>query len=107
MHLARACARVGGFAHLPERPGEIDRRRPRREEDGSGFLDVLAPLGGERVPVRGRDPDRRGAAHGHRSDGLGDLRGRPAFELDLLVGQAPLVEDDDAILFQPDDFLGF
>jgi hypothetical protein len=105
MYLARARARVGGLTNLPDRPGEIDARRPRGEQDGGGFVEILPPLGGKRVPVRGRDPDRRRTAHGHRPDRLRHVAGRPAFELDLLVGQAPLVEEDDAILFQPNDFL--
>jgi hypothetical protein len=105
MYLARARARIGGFMDLPDRPREIDSRRPRGEEDGSGFVEVLPPLCGERVTVRGRDADRRRAAHGHRPDRLGHVGRRPAFELDFLVGQAPLVEDDDAVLLEPNDLL--
>jgi hypothetical protein len=103
MYLTRARARVGSFAQLRDRPVEIDRSRPRGEEDGGGFVEVFPSLGGEYVPVGRGDADRRGTAHGHCPDCLGYLGGRTALELDLLVGQAPLVEDDDAILFQPND----
>jgi hypothetical protein len=103
MYLARPRARINGVTRFPDRPGEIDRRRPRGQQEGRGLVEVLPALGGERVPVCGGDADRRRAAHRQRPNRLGNVRGRPAFELDLLVGQAPLVEDDDAILFQPND----
>jgi len=61
---------------------------------------------GERVPVGGRDADRRRAAHRQRPDRLGDLGRRAALELDFLGGQPPLVEDDDPIGLQPHDPLG-
>jgi hypothetical protein len=103
MYLARARTKISGLAQLGDRPTEIDRSGPRGEEDRRGFVEVFPVLGGECVPVSRRDADRRGTADGERSDRLGHLRSRPAFELDLFVGQAPLVEEHDAVLFQPND----
>jgi hypothetical protein len=105
MYLARTRAEISGLAQLRDRPTEIDRSGPRGEQDGRCFVEVFPALGGECVPVSRRDADRRGTANGHCPDCLGYLGGRTALELDLLVGQAPLVEDDDSILFQPQDLL--
>src|SRR5438105_2344689 len=69
------------------------------------LVGILAARDRERVPVRGSDPDRGRAADGERANRLGDVRGRAADELDLLVGQAPLVEDDDGVALEPDDSL--
>ena len=62
---ARARSGVGSLAQLRERPGEIDRGRPRlgRPALGRG-THVLAAPGGEREPVRGGDANQRRAAHG-------------------------------------------
>ena len=57
----------------------------------------------ERQAVRGGNADRRRAAHGQRPDRLCELRRIGAAELDHLVGQAPLVEDDDRVVLEPDD----
>jgi hypothetical protein len=90
-----------------DRPTEIDRSRPGGEEDGRGFVEVFTALGGECISVSRRDADRGSTAHGHYPNRLGYLGGRTAFELDLLVGQAPLVEDDDAVFLEPDDVFWF
>ena len=57
----------------------------------------------EREPVRRRDADRGRAAHRERADRLDQLGGGAALELDLLVRQAPLVEQDDARALGLDD----
>ena len=68
-----------------------------------GLDEVLAPRGGERETVCGGDSDRRRAAYRERPDRLGDLRRGRAAEVDLSIGQAPLVEDDDGVVLEPDD----
>jgi hypothetical protein len=95
-------------AHLPESPSEIHGRRTRRREARRGGIDVLVALSGERQGVRGGDADCRGAANRESTDCLDDLRDRAALELDLLFGQAALVEEDDfrAILLEPHDAFG-
>jgi hypothetical protein len=62
--------------------------------------------GGERVPHRGGNPDGRRPAHRQGADRLGHLGGGAALELDHLGGQAALVEQDDAVVLEPDDVLG-
>ncbi len=62
--------------------------------------------GGEREAVRGRHSDRGRAPHGERADRGGDLRSRRTAQLDFLLGQAPLVENDDGVVLEPDDALG-
>jgi len=106
--LPRALGRIAvPAAHLFERPGQVDRGRPGGGERGAGGGEILPVAGGERVPVRGRDPDRRRPTHGERADRLGYLRRRPADEIDLLVRQAPLIEENDAVVLEPDDPIGF
>jgi hypothetical protein len=34
---------------------------------------------------------------------VGDFGRRPAFELDLFLGKAALIENDDALVLEPDD----
>ncbi len=94
-------------AHLVERPAEVDGRRPGGREHLVGIVDVLALRRGQREPVRGRDADRRRPPHGQRPDCLRELRRIGAAELDHLLGQAPLVEDDDRVVLEPDDPLRF
>ncbi len=55
------------------------------------------------VAVRRGDPDRRRSPHRQGPDRLGDVRRRAAFELDLLVWKPALVEEDDAVLLEPQD----
>ena len=105
MDLARPLGRVGRGAHLAQGPGEVDRRRPRRGEHALGLGEILTAGSGQRVAVGRGDPDRGRAPHGQRPDRLGDLGGRAALELDLLVRQAPLVEEDRAVPLEPRDLL--
>ena len=86
-------ARIG--LHLAERPGEVDGCRARIGENAVCLVQVLPALSRERVPVSGRDPDRRRTADRHRPDRLGDLGGGAALELELVVGQPALVEEHD------------
>jgi hypothetical protein len=85
------------LSHLRHRPREIDRRGPRGDQHLRGFVEVLPVRGGERVAVRRGDADRRRAADDHRADRVRDLLRRAALDLDLLVGESPLVEEDDAV----------
>ena len=94
-------------AHLRERPGKVHRRRPRRSQQRSRSIDVVATCRRKREPVRRGHADRRRAANReltNRDDELVDGR---ALELDLLVRQAALVEEDDlrAVLLVPNDVL--
>src|SRR6266511_1074016 len=93
--------RVG--LHAVERPRQVDGRWSRLEQDAGCLLEVLAVPHSERVAVGGRDADRRGTAHSQVPDCGGHVGGRATFELDLLVGQSPLVEDNDAVVLEPDD----
>ena len=102
----RARSGVGSSRSLVERPAQVDRRRARRDEDVVRRVEVLPALGCEREPVRRGDADRGSAADGERADRLGDLGRRRAPQLDLLVGQPPLVEDDHRVRLEPDDALG-
>ena len=95
-------------AQLRERPSEVDRGGPRREEGPLREVDVLTPKRCEREAVAGGDTDRGRAPNRHDADRLRDLVRRRARELDLLVGKPALVEEDDprAVLLQPHDVLG-
>jgi hypothetical protein len=102
--LARTCGRVAvEAAHLGERPGQIDGGRPRLQQGHCRGVEVLPPLGRERIAVRRGDADGRSASHGQRPDRFGDLGGRPADQLHLLVGKAALVEDDHPVVLEPND----
>ena len=103
--LTRPLGRIVGRAHLLERPGEVDGRRPGRREDGRSPIRILAVRHRERVAVRGGDPDRGRAPYREGADRIRDLFGRAALELHLLVGQSPLVEHDDAVRLETDDAL--
>ena len=95
--------RVGRRAHLPQGPGEVRRRGPRRFQASRGRVEVLPTLGRERVPVSGGDPDRRSARDRQRPDRIRHLGRGTADELDLLVRQSPLVEQDDAVALEAQD----
>src|SRR4029079_2073918 len=99
---ARGCRIV---AYLVERPPQIDGRRARRRQNLVRRVKVLAAPRRERETVGGGAPDRRGAADRERPDRVGAVLGRYAPQLELLVGQAPLVEEDDGITFEADDAL--
>jgi hypothetical protein len=92
-------------AHLGQRPRQVDRRGPRRRERSRRRVEVVATGGRERETVGGRDADRRRAANRELADRRDELGDRPALQLDFLVGQAPLVEEDDprAVLLVPND----
>ena len=93
--------------HLGERPREVDRRRPGSRECALGLGEVVAAECRERETVRGRDADRRGAAHDHVPDRVGHLHGGLAADVDDVVRQPALVEEDDrrTVLLEADDLL--
>jgi hypothetical protein len=93
------------LAHLLHGPRKVDRGRARGDQYLRRLVEVLASTRGERVAVRGGDADCRGAANDHRPDRIGDFGRRAAFDLHLLVGKAPLVEEDDAVVLQAHDLL--
>src|SRR5436190_8370982 len=95
-----------GGTHLPQRPLEIDRGRPRRGEHRRRLVEVLPTRRRERVAVRGRHSDRGRTADCQGANCLGHLARRAAGELDLLVGKLPLIEQDDRVLLEPNDPLG-
>ena len=68
-------------------------------------VEILAASCSQRVPHGGRDADRGSAADGEGRDRLGHVAGRPALEPGRLLGQPPLVEQDDPIRLEPDDLL--
>jgi len=106
MDLAGPLGRVGRRLHLREGPGEVRRGRASRDEDVRRRAEILTARRRERVAVGPCDSDRRSAADRERTDRLRDVCGRPALELDLLPGQPPLVEEDDAVLLEAEDLLG-
>ena len=93
-------------AHFVERPGEVDCSRTRCEQRAGGLVEVLADRGGQGVAVGGGNADRRRAANRQVPNRLGNLRGRLALELDLLVGKPALVEENDAVAFEAEDLFG-
>jgi hypothetical protein len=95
--------RVG--THRVESPGEIDGSRPRCSQHTICSPEILAVGCRQRDPVGGCDTDRRRSAHDHRLDRICDLDCRPAFDLDLVERQAPLVEEDHCVLLEPEDSL--
>jgi hypothetical protein len=105
MERSRALGRGIG-AELVERPPQVHRGRARGDEDVVGGVEILAARRGERQPVRRGHADRGRAANGERADGVGDLGRRRAPQLDLLVGQAPLVENDDGVRLEANDVPG-
>lgn len=92
---------IGGVTHLSERPGQVHSCRPGRKQHRGSGVQILTTRRGEGIPVRRGDADRRRAPHRHAPDRLGDFSSRTAFELDLLVGKAALVEQDDAVVLEP------
>ncbi len=106
-HVQGPCPLWGRIVpHLLERPDEVDGGRARLREHAARDLQVLPELRCERVAVRGRDPDRRRAAHCEYADRLGDLGGALAPELDLLVRKPALIQQDDSAGFETEDALG-
>ena len=101
--IARARSGVGLVAHLVERPAQVDRRRPSRGELVVCRVEVLAALGRERVPYAAATPIAGAPRIGSVADRRRDLGRRSRAELDLLVGQPPLVEQHDRVRLQPDD----
>src|SRR5262245_35159648 len=91
---------------LVEGPGQVDGGRSRRAEYLVGPLEILAARRSERVPIRGRDTDRGRAADDHVANRVGNLRSRPALDLDLLHRKAALIEEDDSIILEAQDPLG-
>ena len=79
-----------------------------RDEASTSYavVEILSARRSEREPVRSRDTDRRGAADSERADRVGDLGRRRAPQLDLLFGQAPLVEHDHGVRLEANDALG-
>ena len=104
--IARPLGEVAvGLPHLRDRPRQVHRGRPRRDQHFRRLVQVLPVRGGERVPVRSRDADRGRAADDHRPNRIRDLFRRAALHLDFLVGKAALVEEDDAVVLQAHDLL--
>src|SRR5262245_1148762 len=91
---------------LVEGPGQVDGGRSRRTEYSVGQVEILAVRRSERVPIGGRDTDRRRAADDHGANRVGNLRSRPTLDLDLLQRKAPLIEEDDSIILEAQDPLG-
>src|SRR5262249_29728858 len=91
--------------HLVECPEEVDGSRPRGPKDLLRLVQVVPTELRERHAVGGRDADRGRAADGKRLDRLRELGDRRADEVDLLLGQPPLVEQDDGgpLLVEADD----
>jgi hypothetical protein len=92
--------------HPVERPEQVHGGRPGLREPGDRGLEV----GEEGVPVtrrarqacerdaeRGRDTDRRGAAHRQRANRVRHLGPDAAVEVHLLPGETPLVQEDQPI----------
>jgi hypothetical protein len=107
MKSAGALARVTlRPAHFFERPSEVDRSRTRCEQRVGGHIEILADRSGQGVAVGGGNTDRRRTANRHGPNRLGDLGGRPALELHLLVGEPALVEENDVVAFEAEDLFG-
>jgi hypothetical protein len=68
-----------------------------------GSLHVLSARRGKRDPVRGRDTDCRRAPDDHRADRVRHLGRSAARDVDLFERQPPLVEEDDAVVLEPQD----
>ena len=94
--------RDGAPAHAIERPEEVDGRRARRGETFDGGLEIgQQPVerGRAALPrreddaVRGRDPDRRRAAHDERADGIGHVFPARVVALDFAQRQHRLIEE--------------
>ena len=57
----------------------------------------------KRVAVGSRNADRGRTANDHGSNCIGNLGRRTAFDLDLFEWKPALVEEDDAIVLEPED----
>ena len=67
------------------------------------LIEVVSPQSREGVPVRGRDPDCGRAPHRQVANRVRNLSRGTAGELDLLVREPALVEEDDALVLEPQD----
>src|SRR5262249_33513918 len=103
--LARTRGGGGRSTPFAERPHGGDRCRPGAGEPSFSLVEVFAERRRERVAVGGGNADRRRASDGQRANRVGHVGGGTARELDLLVGESPLVEKNDAILLEADDSL--
>ena len=90
--------------HRVERPAEVDRGWPRRGERLDCGVEVLTLLAASAMPYAAATPMRARRA-GEHPDRLGHLHRGKAPELDLRVGQAALVEDDDGVVLEADDLV--
>ena len=91
---------------LVQGPAQVHGRRARGRQDFVGGVEVLPTPRRQREPVGGGDADRGRAAHGQRADGVGDLGRRRTSQVDLLVGQPPLVEHHHGVQLEANDVFG-
>ena len=93
--------------HLIERPFQVDRCRPRRQQHGIGAIErgigSISPHG-ERHAVSGGGADQRRAAHQHGTDRLGRVLGARDARHHEFMRQPPLVDraDRPAVFLEPD-----
>ena len=100
-----------GAHHSVHRGGDVAGRGSRSDERvrggpqdrpsrvGPGSPDAL---GGQRHPGRRDQAQDGSAADREGADLVGDVDRGPAFDLDELFGQPPLVDEHDAIAFHPE-----
>ena len=90
--------------HFFNRPEKIDRRGARgAQHPGRPFERLTLRIGpwtrvaggGQGHSVARRYPDGGRAAHHHALDGLGHLLFRAAFEINLIKGKFPLIDQDE------------
>ena len=92
-----------GLLHLGDGPGEVDRRRPGAHQRGRGEVEILTVPRSECVAERRCHTDGRRTADCEHANRLGNLGGRSALEIHHIAGQSPLVEDDHAVVHEPND----
>ncbi len=100
------------FAHLIQRPEQIDRRGTRCGKERDIFLQRLPPIttgrhactGSQDQRIGRTDADGRRAAHDHVANGVGDRSGRIAAVPDLFGRQLALIEQAQAIAMPLDRF---
>jgi hypothetical protein len=91
--------------HRVQSPAEVDRRGAAVTQHALSGEQILALRRRERVAVRGCDADGRRSPDRERPYRLCHVGGGATLQLDLVVGQAALVEEDDAVLLQPHNAL--